>query len=130
MITPLEISFHGLERSEAVEARIREKFDRLQSHFDRITHARVVIDAPQRRTPLPKRFVVRIEIGIPGHAPVVASYDPPDDQPHHTDVMLAIRDAFAAATRQIDELADRLGHSAKKHERVRRRPRPSDEIEA
>jgi hypothetical protein len=44
--------------------------------------------------------------------------------------MLAIRDAFAAATRQVDELSDRLGHAAKKHERVRRRPRAASELEA
>ena len=55
MITPLEITFHGLERSDAVEARIHEKFERLRSHFDRMTHARVVIDAPQRRLGLGAR---------------------------------------------------------------------------
>ena len=120
MLTPLEISFHGLERSDAVEARIREKFKRIEKHFDRITHARVAIEAPQRRSPLPKFFQVKIEIGIPGRHPVLASYEP-DGEGGHTDVMLAIRDAFAAAQRQIDELGARMDHPAK-HERERRRP--------
>lgn len=129
MTTPLEITFHGLERSDAVEARIRQKFDRLRAHFDRMTHARVVIDAPQRRTPLPKLFHVRIEIGIPGHNPIVAKYEPAEDRPS-TDVMLAVREAFGAAKRQLDELAERMGHPAKKHERARRRPRPPEQPEA
>jgi ribosome-associated translation inhibitor RaiA len=122
MLTPLEISFHGLERSDAVEARVREKFKRIESHFDRITHARVVIEAPKRRVSRAKIFSVRIEVGIPGGNPIVASYEP-NDENGHTDVMLAIRDAFAAATRQVNERADQMDHPAKR-ERVRRRPRP------
>ena len=121
MLKPLEISFHGLERSDAVEARIREKFERLQSHFDRFTHARVVVEAPARRAPRPKFFHVRIEIGVPGHKPIVATHEPDGDHAH-TDVMLALRDCFKAAQRQIDELSAKLDHPAK-HEKVRRRPR-------
>ena len=120
MLTPLEISFHGLERSDAVENRIREKFQRLESHFDRITHARVVVEAPARRAPRPKFFHVRIEIGIPGQKPVVAKHEPEGDKAH-TDVMLALRDCFKAAQRQIDTFSTRLDHPAK-HEQVRRRP--------
>lgn len=122
MSSPLEISFHGIERSEAVEARIREKLKRVESHFERITHARVVIEAPQRRTPLPKFFHVRIEIGIPGMKPIVVNHEP-EDAHAHTDVMLALRDAFNAAQRQVVELSDRLEKQGR-HEKVRRRPTP------
>lgn len=123
MLTPLEISFHGLERSDAVETRIREKFKRIESHFDRITHARVVVTAPQRRTPKPKFFHVKIEIGIPGHKSIVANHEPDADNAH-TDVNLALRDAFATAMRQVDEFASRMDHPAKK-EKARRRPKPT-----
>ncbi len=121
MLTPLEISFHGLERSDAVEDRIREKFKRIESHFDRITHARVVIEAPKRRPSRAKIFNVKIEIGVPGHKPIVASYEPADEG-GHSDVMLAVRDAFSAAQRQVDDRVRRMDHPAK-HERTRRRPR-------
>ena len=120
MQSPLEISFHGLERSEAVEQRVREKFKRIETHIERITHARVVIEAPQRRTPLPKFFHVRIDIGIPGMKPIVVKHEP-EAEHAHTDVMLALRDAFNTAQRQIDELADRLERQGR-HERTRRRP--------
>lgn len=121
MLTPLEISFHGLERSDAVEPRVREKFKRIEDRFDRATHARVVIEAPQRRTPLPKQFHVKIEIGIPGRAPILAEHDPTSGRGDHADVMFAIRDAFNSAERQIDALVDRMDHPAR-HEKARRKP--------
>lgn len=124
MLTPLEISFHGLERSDAVEARVREKFKRIQSHFDRITHGRVVIEAPKKRVSRAKIFSVRVEIGVPGGKPIVATYEP-NEESGHTDVMLAIRDAFAAAMRQVDDLAEKRDHPAKR-ERVRRKPQKAN----
>jgi ribosome-associated translation inhibitor RaiA len=120
MQSPLEITFHGVERSESVEAKVREKFKRLESHFGGITHARVVIDAPQRRTPLPKFFHVRIDIGIPGHKPILVKHEPEAGQAH-TDVMLALRDAFTAAQRQVSELSSRFEKHAR-NEKARRRP--------
>lgn len=120
MQSPLEISFHGVERSEAVEERVRVKFKRIEAHFERITHARVVIEAPQRRTPLPKFFHVRIDIGIPGMKSIVVKHEP-EAEHAHTDVMLALRDAFSAAQRQVDELGDRLERQGR-HEKARRRP--------
>jgi len=120
MQSPLEITFHGVERSESVEARVREKFKRIEAHFEGITHARVVIDAPQRRTPLPKFFHVSIDIGIPGHKPILVNHQP-EAEHAHTDVMLALRDAFAAAQRQVNELSDRFEKHARS-EKARRRP--------
>ena len=120
MQSPLEITFHGVERSEAVEARVREKFKRIEAYFDGITHARVVVEAPQRRTALPKFFHVRIDIGIPGHKPILVKHEP-DAEHAHTDVMLALRDAFAAAQRQVSELSDRFDKHARS-EKARRKP--------
>jgi ribosome-associated translation inhibitor RaiA len=123
MQSPLEIMFHGVERSDAVEQRVREKFKRIEGHFERITYARVVIEAPQRRSPLPKLFHVRIDIGIPGKKPIVVRHEP-DEGNANTDIMLALRDAFSAAQRQVDELSNRLDRRAR-HEKARRRPAPA-----
>ena len=120
MSIPLEISFHGLERSEAAEARIRDKFERLHQHFDRITHARVVIETPRRHTAAAKVFHVKIEIGLPGQKPLVVRNDPAADQTR-TDIAIAVRDAFAAARRRLDDIAAKIKHPAKR-ERARRRP--------
>jgi putative sigma-54 modulation protein len=120
MSIPLEISFHGLAKSEAAEARIRDKFNRLHQHFDRITHARVVIETPRRHTPAAKVFQVKIEIGLPGQKPLIVRHDPPPEQTR-TDIAIAIRDAFAAARRRLDDMAAKIKTPAKR-ERARRRP--------
>jgi ribosome-associated translation inhibitor RaiA len=109
-----------MERSEAAEARIRDKFDRLHQHFSRITHARVVVETPRRHTPAAKVFQVKIEIGLPGQKPLIVRHDPPAEQTR-SDIALAIRDAFAAAQRRLDDMAEKIKHPAKR-ERTRRRP--------
>jgi ribosome-associated translation inhibitor RaiA len=124
MSAPLEITFHGLEKSDAVEARIRDKFTRLQQHFERITHGRVVVETPRKHSPTAKVFQVKIEIGLPGQKPLIVCYEPVVDQAR-TDVSLAIRDAFAAARRRLDDAAAKIKHPAKR-ERARRRPVRTD----
>lgn len=120
MIAPLEISFHGLEKSDAVEARIRDKFRRLHQNFDRITHARVVVETPRKHSPTAKIFNVKIEIGLPGQNPLVVRHEPEPSQ-SRTDLALAIRDVFAAARRRLNDMAAKIKHPAKR-ERTRRRP--------
>jgi putative sigma-54 modulation protein len=116
MTTPLEISFHGIDKSDAVEARIHEKFARLHGHFDRITHARVVISSPNRAGARAKMFNVTIDIGIPGQQPIVI-----DNEGDHADVFIALREAFNAAQRKLDATAGRITNPAKR-ERARRKP--------
>lgn len=53
MRLPLQISFRNMESSPAIAAKVRERANRLERLFDRITACRVVIAAPhrnQRRT--------------------------------------------------------------------------------
>ncbi|MEW5964327.1 MAG: HPF/RaiA family ribosome-associated protein [Pseudomonadota bacterium] len=120
MTTNLEITFHGVEKSEAIEARIREKHAKLGEHHARITRCRVVVEAPHRKGHQGKVYHVKIEISLPGHAPIVvgnereASHD-------HEDVYVALRDAFAAARRRLDDVVARMAGAAKA-ERSRRRP--------
>ena len=75
MSTPVEITFNGVEKSEAIEARIAEKVTALERRFARMTHCRVVVEAPHRRSRLGKVFHVHIEIGVPGRAPLIVKSD-------------------------------------------------------
>ena len=121
MKAPLEISFKGLDKSRAVEAKVAERATRLEKHFDRMTHVRVVVSAPNKLAHKGKHFEVKVEIGIPGGAPLIIS-EIPEGNDARTDLMIAIRNAFDSAERRLDEVAERLGGSAKKAERERRRP--------
>lgn len=123
MDTPLEIQFNGLDRSEAIEAHIVEKVAKLKKRFERMSHCRVVIEVPHRnpaRATKSKIYNVKVEIAIPSHKSIMVTHERDDDHTHD-DILIAIRDAFAAAERQAKVLNRKLAAPAKS-ERTRRRP--------
>ena len=121
MPTALDIHFHGLEKSAAVEAKVADKVAKLQRHFDRMTACRVVLEAPQRNAAKAKLFRVKIEISVPHSAPIIVTHDR-EGASANEDLPLAIRDAFEAATRKVDEMGDRRAGSTLRGEKTRRKP--------
>ena len=122
MRSPVEIHFHGIEKSEAIEERVREKVSKLEKHFSRMTHCRVVMEAPHRSPQKPKVFQIKIEIGLPRRQPIVVCQEREGSHANE-ELPLAIRDAFAAALRKVDDVGRKIG-ARPKLERGRRRPRP------
>jgi ribosome-associated translation inhibitor RaiA len=123
-----EIHFHGLEKSEAVETRVREKVAKLQRHFTRMTSCRVVIDTPHRNTAKARMSRVKIEIGLPGRKPLIVTHEREGGQALD-DLSLTLRDGFQASTRALDEVAAKIA-SRTKIDRGRRRPAPPRSAEA
>jgi ribosomal subunit interface protein len=120
MTAQLDVHFHGIEKSDALQTKVQEKFDKLKRHFDRMTSCRVVLEAPQRNAAKAKVFHVKIEISVPGQPPIIVNQEREGGSPQ-TDLGLAIRDAFESATRRIDEISTKMKSRAKS-ERTRRRP--------
>jgi ribosome-associated translation inhibitor RaiA len=127
MSTPVEVHFHGIEKSEAIEQRVREKVARLEKYFGRMTSCRVGIEVPQRTAQKPKVYQIKIEIGVPRRAPIVISHERKGSHAGE-ELQLAIRDAFEAAQRKVDGMAAKIGQRSKL-ERGRRRPGPSSRAE-
>jgi putative sigma-54 modulation protein len=125
MTTLVEVHFHGIEKSDAVEQRVREKVAKLQSHFERMTSCRVGIEATQRTPQKPKVYQIKIEIGIPRRKPIVVTHDRVGSHANE-ELGLALRDAFEAALRRVDGTVARVTQRAKL-ERGRRRPRPVEQ---
>jgi ribosome-associated translation inhibitor RaiA len=126
MNTPLEISFKGLDKSTAIEAKIAEKAAKLEKHFDRMTHCRVVVAAPHKHSHKGKTYEIKIDIGIPGTAPLIVTHESPVG-PAQEDLKIALRDAFEAAGRRLDDLVEKM-KGASRAERGRRRPaRPTED---
>jgi ribosome-associated translation inhibitor RaiA len=123
MDTPLEIHFHGIEKSLAVEQRVREKVAKLAKHFGRLTRCRVVLEVPHRSPQKPKVYQIKIELGMPGRRPVVVTHEREGSHANE-ELGLAIRDAFEAALRKVDGMRTKIGQRAKL-ERGRRRPQPA-----
>lgn len=114
MQKPLEIRFHQMDASPAVEARIREKAAVLERFADRITSCRVVVERDHQQHHKGNLFRVRLDIGLPGRE-IAVTHDGSKDHAHE-DVYVAIRDAFRAATRQLEDHVRKRRGKVKAHE--------------
>jgi cold shock CspA family protein len=115
MQIPLQISFENEEPSEAVRAAIRLEVERLEKYRHRITGCRVAVVAPSTKRRHGSVYHINIWVTIPPHENIVVSHQPSDDQ-SHVHVQVAIKNAFAAARRQIEALAQRVSGKVKLHE--------------
>ncbi|MGB3639608.1 MAG: HPF/RaiA family ribosome-associated protein [Rivularia sp. (in: cyanobacteria)] len=101
MINPLQITFHNIPPSETVEAKIRSLAEKLDRFHNRITSCRVVVDVPHQHQNHGKLYEVRIYMTVPT-GEIVVKRNPPERQSHE-DIYVAIRDAFNAAKRKLQE---------------------------
>jgi ribosomal subunit interface protein len=113
MEIPLRVTFRDMDPSPAVEARIRAKVDKLHTYFDRITGCQVAIEAGHRHQRKGKLYNVRIALRLPGEELHVGHAGRLDHA--HEDVYVAIRDAFDALVRRLEDHARRFRGDVKMH---------------
>jgi ribosomal subunit interface protein len=101
MQVPLTVNFHGVDKSDAIEARIREKIEALERFYDRITSCRVVVERMDSRHKKGNIYAVHIHLSVPGNDIVVGRE--PGRNGAHSDVYVALRDAFQAARRRLED---------------------------
>ena len=114
MAVPLQITFKGMEASPALEARIREKAARLERFEHDIMRCHVTIEAPHRRQHQGNLYRARVEVFVPRGEIVVTRENP---QSHaHEDAHVAVRDAFDAVVRQLEDHVRKHGGQVKHHQ--------------
>ena len=123
MLTPLEITFRHMDPSPALEARIRRRAEELDQFLAPITACRVVVECQHQRHRQGNLFEVRIDLTVPG-GEIVVGRDSGANHAHE-DAHVAVRDAFDAARRQLEDHArDRRGavklHTVPDHGRIAR----------
>lgn len=114
MKLPLQIGFRNMNPSEAVEAKVRERVDKLEQFYDHIMSCRVVVEERHKYHARGNLYHVRVDIKVPD-GEIVASREP-DAHHAYTDVYVAIRDAFDSATRQLQSYAQERRLDVKVHE--------------
>jgi hypothetical protein len=122
---PLQITFRHMDHSAALESRVRELVARLEKFAARITHCHVIIAPPPRHHRHGALYDFHIDIGLPDR--VIAVRRARAGAPGHEDPFVALRDAFRAARRKLeDHLRTRRGEikSHSQPPRVRRRALP------
>jgi ribosomal subunit interface protein len=114
MQIPLQITFRGIPKSEAVEAKIHEKASKLERFHSHIISCRVAVEAEHKHHHQGNQYHIRIDITTP-HKELVVSREHHDNHAYE-DVYVAIRDAFNAAARQLEDYARVQRGDVKDHE--------------
>ena len=107
MKLPVHILFHGMERSDALDASAREHARKLESFASDIIACHVSIDLEQKHKQQGRLFGVRIDLTLPGHELVV-------NRVQNEDAYLALRDAFDNMKRQIEDAVSKRQQRVKK----------------
>jgi cold shock CspA family protein/ribosome-associated translation inhibitor RaiA len=113
MQVPLEITFRGLDRSDAVEADIRKHVDALEKFNTRITSCHVTLTLPHHHAHQGKKFEVIIRLEVPRRELIV--HRPHEQNAAHEDAHVAIRDAFRAMRRQLEDYSREIRGNTKFH---------------
>lgn len=114
MTIPLQITFQNMDPSPAIEASVRKRAQRLERFSDRIVSCKVVVESPHRHQHHGRIYNIGIELSVPGRD-IQVTRSPGKDHAHE-DVYVAIRDAFNAAARQLEDHTRRLRADVKTHE--------------
>ncbi len=111
---PIDIRFRNMPASDFVYNNIYENAEKLEQFCPNIISCHVVVSAPHKRQTKGKHYHVWIYLTVPGK-PIVVNRDPDIDDSHE-DAYIAIRDAFEAATRQLEDYQQRRRGHTKHHE--------------
>ena len=114
MEIPLRITFRELPPSAAVEQRVRDCAAALERLHPKITGCHVVVEAQHHRHRQGQIYHVTVHLVVP-EGEIVVTRDPAEHHAHE-DVYVAVRDAFDAAARRLQDHLRRLRGSVKQHE--------------
>lgn len=132
-LIPTQVTFRGIPQSPALEAEIREHAARLEQFSAGIVRCRVLVEVPHRHRRTGRHFHVRIEITVPGGEPIVISHEPSlyaglkdverdaarkeaEVEAVHRHAAVAVREAFDAARRRLEDVVREQRGDVKTHE--------------
>lgn len=98
----LQVTFRNMDSSAALEARIRQLVEKLQRFSNQIIKCQVVVEAPHHQHhEQGALFDFQVDICVPGKEIIIGHTH--SRNPAHTNAYVALRDAFRAARRQLQE---------------------------
>jgi ribosomal subunit interface protein len=106
----LQVTFLGVEHSATLEARVRERARKLERFAQHITALHVTIDVPHQQHHKGSLYEVRIDLRMRNEELAVSRAHRHDHA--HEDAFAAIRDAFDAVTRQLEDRLHRQREGA------------------
>ncbi len=113
MILPLQVTFRHMEPSPAMEARIRELASRLEHFGKDIMRCHVIIERPDHHKRQGNLYDVKIDMTLPDQEIAIRRSGPADHA--HEDAYVALRDAFRAARRKLEDYERKRRGDVKTH---------------
>lgn len=128
-----QITFHGLQPSESLERDVRERIDWLEQFYPGVIGCRVRLEVPHRHQSHGRHMHVHIEMTVPGGPPILVTHEPTlqpalkdvEEAATHKDneigavhryARVAIREAFDAARRRLQDFAREQRGDVKTHQ--------------
>ncbi len=109
MQIPLQITVRDMPVSAVLEDHIRDKAAKLEQFYPALIGCRVVVELPHKHKQHGKLFNVRIDLTVPGSEIAI-------NRDQSEDVYVALRDAFDAANRKLEDYGRRQRGDVKTHE--------------
>jgi len=101
MMLPLQITFRHMDPSPALEARIRALGSKLDKFSAHIMRCHVIVEPPAHHKHQGALYDFRIDITLPDEEIAIRHAHPADHA--HEDPYVALRDAFQAARRKLED---------------------------
>jgi cold shock CspA family protein/ribosome-associated translation inhibitor RaiA len=114
MKIPLKIVFRGLRPSEAVKEKAQERAEELDQFSPMLVRCEVWIESDRGHHRKGRRYTVRVRATAPGEELDI------DRQPPQEDVYVAIRDAFDAMRRRLEDHQRKFRGDVKTHREIAR----------
>src|SRR5512135_2016511 len=108
MTFPIQLTFHQMDRSEALEQAIRERAEKLGKFHPGITNLHVAVTLETRHSNKGRLFNVKLDVHVKGGSFAIT-------QQGDEDAFVAARDAFDAAKRLLDAELDTVRGFVKQH---------------
>ena len=99
MKLPLQVSFHGIDRSEALENLIAKEVEGLHKFDADLISCRVAVESEGRHQNQGRECSVRVSLNAPGHEFIMNT--------KNEDAHAAVRAAFDSLARQVKDNAAR-----------------------
>jgi len=108
MKLPLDLRFIGVTPSDAVKDTVQTRVASLERICPDATAWRVTVEQEHKHQHQGRPFAVRVDVTMPGQEVAVSRV-------HDEDVYVALRDAFDAARRKIEDVVQIRRGEVKRH---------------
>jgi ribosome-associated translation inhibitor RaiA len=113
MTLPLQITFRHMQPSPALETRIRDLVSRLERFSGHISRCHVVVEPPTGHQQQGGLYDFHVDITLPDQEIAVRHARSADQA--HEDPYVALRDAFRAARRKLEDYERTRRGDVKRH---------------